>query len=138
MDDFHQQQESLLNSALNDLPRAPLPPDFIAQVMARVHAVQAPVPRAAAPIRFRLQFLDIALAGFWSLALGAIWLFVLWWAGLLPLSWLPQVQSALPTIAQPSLANPALLLAGAIIILLELILLGLVGMNVLGERPFPT
>jgi hypothetical protein len=139
MDEFNQQQNALLDSALNELAIAPLPPDFTNQVIANIHAANAhstqreAVP--AAPIRFRLQFLDIALALFWSLTLAVIWMITLWWAGLLRLDWLPQAQPSISFVEQLSLTNPSLLLAGIILLLLEMSLLGLVGLNLLGERP---
>jgi hypothetical protein len=139
MDEFNQQQNTLLDSALNDLAIAPLPPDFTNQVMANIHALtvhsaqREAVP--AAPIRFRLQFLDIALALFWSLALAVIWMITLWWTGLLRLDWLPQAQPNFSFVEQLPLINPSLLLAGIILLLLEMSLLGLVAVNLLGDRP---
>ena len=138
MNNFNQEQERLLENALNNLPLAPLPSGFTNRVMAAVQtgSRQAVPNGSSTPIRFRLQFLDIALALFWSLALAVIWLFVLWWAGLLQLPGLSPVLPIFPIIEQLSRINPTMLLGGAIIILLEMSLLGLVGLNVLGERPF--
>ncbi|NCF66448.1 MAG: hypothetical protein GWP61_10745 [Chloroflexi bacterium] len=142
MDEFNQQQDVLLDSALNELPIAPLPPDFAHQVMVNVRSTNAyPAQRtaeqiySATPIRFRLQFLDVSLALFWSLALLLVWAIVLWWTGLLRLNWLPQVQPIVSSIDPVAVANPVYLFAGIIIILLEISLLGLVGVNLLGERP---
>ena len=160
MDEFNQQHDALLDSALNELAITPLPPDFTNQVMANIHPAKCRrsvdrVPKTSAnlgkprpnahsahrhavpstPIRFRLQFLDIALALFWSLALAVIWIITLWWTGLLRLDWLPQAQPSFSFVEQLSLINPSFLLAGIILLLLEMSLLGLVGMNLLGERP---
>ena len=133
MDEFNQQQDHLLDSALNELPLAPLPSDFTRQVMAVVQPASQEVVTAV-PIRFRLQFLDIALAMFWSLALVFIWLATLWWTGLLRFDWLPQVQASFSFVEQLSPANPSFLLGGIILLLLEMCLLCLVGVNLLGER----
>ena len=142
MDEFNQQQDVLLDSALSELPIAPLPPDFAHQVMVNVRSTNAyPAQRtakqiySATPNRFRLQFLDVSLALFWSLALLLVWAIVLWWTGLLRLDWLPQVQPIVSSIDPVAVANPVYLFAGIIIILLEISLLGLVGVNLLGERP---
>lgn len=134
MDEFNQQQDALLESALNELPLVPLPPDFTRQIMAAVYAAQSEaVP--ATPIRFRLQFLDIALALFWSLALVFIWLTTLWWTGILHIDWLPEAQINVSLLNQLSLAYPTLLIGGIMLLLLEMCLLGLVGVNLFGEHP---
>lgn len=137
MDDFNQQEDTLLDSALNKLAISPLPPDFTHQVMAAVHLAntRSTQNNAAVPVRFRLQFLDVALALFWSLALAVVWIFVLWLTGILPVNWLPQAQSNFSLLDQLSPANPTLLLTGIILLLLEMSLLGLIGLNLLGERP---
>lgn len=137
MDDFNQQEDTLLDSALNKLTIAPLPHNFTNQVMAAVHSANAQTTQnnAAAPVRFRLQFLDVALALFWSLALAVVWIFVLWLTGVLPINWLPQMQTSFSIIDQLTMTNPALLLTGIILLLLEMSLLGLIGLNLLGERP---
>ena len=146
MDESNQQQNALLDSALNEMTIVPLPPDFTNQVIVNIHPAKCRKPRPNAhsayryavpstPIRFRLQFLDIALALFWSIALTFIWMIALWWTGLLRLDWLPQAQLSFSFVDQLSLTNPSLLLAGIILLLLEMSLLGLVGMNLLGERP---
>lgn len=137
MDEFNPHQDSLLNSALNKLPVAPLPPNFVAQVLEHVQAVQTttrlnlPTP----PIRFRLQFLDIALALFCSGILAIIWLIILWGTGNIQFNWLPTMQPNFTFIDQFSMLNPSLLVGGVILFLLEISLLGLVGLNLLGERP---
>jgi len=131
MDEFDQQQDALLDSALDELPLEPLPSDFTRRVMAGVHAVQREAMPAAS-IRFRLQFLDIALALFCSLALILIWLATLWWTGLLSLEWLPQAQAGLFLVEQLSLANASLLFSGIILLILEMSLLGLVGVSLFG------
>ncbi len=139
MDESNQRQDALLDSALNELLIAPLPPDFANQVMANIHladvhsAQRYAVP--STPIRFRLQFLDIALALFWSLVLTFIWMITLWWTGLLRFDWLPQAQISFSFVEQLSLTNPFLLVAGIILLLLEMSVLGLVGVNLLWERP---
>ena len=71
---------------------------------------------------------------FWSLTLAVVWIFVLWWTGVLRLDWLPQLQSSYSFIDQLAMTNPAYLLGGIILLLLEISVLGLVGMNLLGER----
>ena len=131
MDEFDQQQDALLDSALDELPLEPLPSDFTRRVMAGVHAVQREAMPAAS-IRFRLQFLDIALALFWSLALIFIWLATLWWTGLLSLEWLPQARADFSLVEQMPLTNASLLFAGIMLLLLEMSLLGLVGVNLFG------
>lgn len=142
MDDFNPQQDTLLDSALNELPMAPLPSGFTTQVMAAIQAEAAnPTARTARQtqpyptIRFRLQPLDVALALFWSLVLIVIWLTTLWWTGALTIDWLPPVQANFSLVEKLSFANPGLLLAGVILVILELSVLGLVGFNLLGERP---
>lgn len=139
MDEYNQLQDALLDSALNELPVSPLPPGFNAQVMAHIHAPNVPsTPRQAipsTPIHFRLQFLDIALAFFWSLTLIVICIAALWWTGLLQLDWLPQAQTSFSLVDQLGLTNASLLLTGIMLLLLEMCLLGLVGVNLLGERP---
>lgn len=135
MDDFNQQQDTLLDSALNQLPTAPLPPDFTRRVMVQIQSAAVPSRTAesytAAPIRFRLQFLDVALALFWSLALVAVWAFVLWWTEVLPLNLLPQPQLSFSIVDQLPLTISPLLMLGVILTILELTLLGLVGVNLL-------
>jgi hypothetical protein len=142
MDDFSQQQDAQLDSALNQLPIVPLPPDFTDQIMVNIrsataHSVQRHVVQNISfpPVRYRLQFLDIALALFWSLTLIFTWMIILWWMGILRLEWWPQVQPSFYFIDQLSMANPAYLLAGIIFLLLEMSLLGLVGVSLWGERP---
>jgi len=139
MDEFNQEHDALLDSALNELTIVPLPPDFTNQIMANVHAANAqPAQRYAVPaasIRYRLQFLDIALALFWSLVLVFIWMIALWWTGLIRLDWLPQVQHSFSFVEQLSLTNSSFLLVGIIVLLLEMCLLGLVAVNLFGERP---
>lgn len=139
MDEFNQQHDALLNSALNELPIVPLPPDFTNQVMANLLAQNAQTAQRdavlAVTIRYRLQFLDVALALFWSLALFFIWMIAFWWTGLIHLDWLPQTPHSFSFVEQVSLANPFLLLAGIIFLVLEMSLLGLLAVNLLGERP---
>ena len=134
MDEFNHRQDALLDHALDELPLAPLPADFTRDVMAAVQAAQREAA-ATAPIRFRLQFLDIALAVFWSAVLVFIWAFTLWWTGVLHLEWLPAAQAGFSLFDPLSAGNPALLLVGIMLLLLELCLLVLVGANLWGERP---
>jgi hypothetical protein len=134
MDEFDQRQDSLLNNALNELPLAPLPADFTKQVMRRIHLEQNEAG-SAAPVGFRLHFLDIVLALCWSLILVFIWLTTLWWAGLLRIDWLPEAGADIFFVEQLSLSNPSILLAGIMLLLLEMCVLGLVGLNLLGEQP---
>lgn len=133
MDELNRQQDALLGSALNELPLAPLPPEFTTQVMTTIHSAKREV-LSDAPIRFRLQFLDIALALFWSLVLAFVWTITLWWTGLLRLDWLPEAQASFSFVDQLVVTNPSLLLGGIMLLLLEMCLLGLVGVNLLGER----
>ena len=139
MDEFNKLQDALLDSALNKLPITPPPPDFTAQVMANIHSLNGRSAQTqtvpTTPIQFRLQFLDIALALFWSLTLIGIWITLLWWTGLLQPDWLPQMQAGFSLVDQLPLTNSSLLLAGIFLLLLEMSLLGLVGVNLLGERP---
>ena len=137
MDEFNEQQDALMDNALYKLAIVPLPPDFTRQVMANVQALQRHTNQrsASAPIRFRLQFLDIALALFWSSLIAVVWVFVLWLTGNLPFDSLLQIQQSFSIIEQLSLINPAVLLGGIILLLLEISLLGLIGVNLLGERP---
>lgn len=134
MDEFNPRQDTLLDRSLNELPFAPLPADFTRDVMAAVQAAQREAAPAT-PTRFRLQFLDIALAVFWSVVLAFIWAFTLWWTGVLHFKWLPAVQASFSLFDPLSAANPALLLGGIMLLLLELCLLVLVGVNLWGERP---
>ena len=139
MDEFNQQQEALLGGALNELAIAPLPLDFVNQVLANIHSANTFTPAAQAnsdtPVRFRLQFLDIALALFWSSTLAGLWMIILWWTGLLRLDWLPQAQLNFSLIDQLSNSNPAILIVLTILLLVEISFLGLLGWNLLGERP---
>ncbi len=138
MDEFNQ-QDALLDKALGNLPIAPLPPDFVNQVMATIETVDVAqsqsVNRSPSPIRFRLQFLDIVLALFWSAILAAVWLIILWWTGIMQLNWLPPIQSTFNFGEHLATLNPSLLIGGTLLFLLELSLLGLIGLNLLGERP---
>ena len=139
MDEFNQLQDALLDGALNELSITPPPPDFTAQVMANIHSLNGRSAQTqtvpTTPIQFRLQFLDIALALFWSLTLIVIWITSLWWTGLLQPDWLPQMQAGFSLVDQLPLTNSSFLLVGIFLLLLEMSLLGLVGVNLLGERP---
>ncbi|MDX1418105.1 MAG: hypothetical protein R3293_28140, partial [Candidatus Promineifilaceae bacterium] len=91
MNEFEQLQDEILAKALDEIPVASLPPGFIANVMANVHprAPQVSPNGTQRPTRFRLQFLDVALAVFWSLALLTVWGITLWWTGLFSPAWMP-------------------------------------------------
>ena len=56
-------RENLIDAALDTLPLAPTPPGFTARVMARLSPQPAPV--------FHLDFLDLALPGFFALCATA-------------------------------------------------------------------
>ena len=77
MDELNQHQNALIDTALDEYPLAPLPPGFINQVMRRVTAL----PLTAEPIRFRLQFLDLALSFFWAGILLLGLMLILWLTG---------------------------------------------------------
>lgn len=59
-------QNSVLEDALQTYPVAPMPRDITADVMARIQAIPAPRP-------FRLTGMDILLGIILSLCVGAVW-----------------------------------------------------------------
>lgn len=68
-------QDIVLEMMLTELPQAPLPPGFVANVMARVEH-EAEAKTAVVVPRFRLQFLDWALPTFIALFLGIVFVLV--------------------------------------------------------------
>ncbi len=130
MNNFQQEENTLLDNALNQLPLAPLPPGFTRQVM---NAIGQNAPA----VRFRLHFIDIALALFWAMVLAAVWLIVLWLTGILSPAWLSFESFSFKPGEQLALSNPSLLVGGSLLLLLEVSLLGLIGLNLLGDRLSP-
>lgn len=61
-----EQQDAILENALQTYPLAELPRDLTMDVMARLQSVPAPRP-------FRLTWNDLILAAVLSICLGAIW-----------------------------------------------------------------
>ncbi len=133
MDEYNQ-QDALLEKTLNQLPITPMPPDFVNQVMTRLDTVTA-AHQPTTPIRFRLQFLDVVLALFWSATLVFVWLIILWGTGMIQFAWLPSIQPSFAFLEHLSSLNPTILIGGTMLFLLEIGLLGLIGLNLLGERP---
>lgn len=127
MNSFDQEQDALLDNALNQLPLAPLPPGFSQQVMIAI-------AQSAPAVRFRLHFIDIVLAMFWALILAIIWLVVLWVSGIINPAWLPFETFSFKFSTQMTPYNPLLLIGGSILLLLEVSFLGLIGLNLLGDR----
>ena len=88
-----------LEESLHTLPLAPLPPGFVRQVMVQVAAQ----PQTAPP-RFRLQFLDVALA----LALGGFMILLLstavWYLEQSDAGWLPALMAQIGQMAQSETA----------------------------------
>ncbi len=77
-------QENWLDEALQSYPLADLPPGFVQRVMARVAAQ----PRTAVP-RFRLQFLDVAVALAWSSLFVLVLVGIFSYTGQIQVEWLP-------------------------------------------------
>jgi len=88
-----------LEESLHTLPLAPLPPGFVRQVMVQVAAQ----PQTAPP-RFRLQFLDVALA----LALGGFMILLLstavWYLEQSETGWLPALRAQIGQMGQSETA----------------------------------
>jgi hypothetical protein len=85
-----EQQEALIEAALNAYPLAPLPAGFVRATMARL------VP----PVRFRLSFLDVALPLVFALLIVTLFGLFVWLRGMLASTGLP-----LPVIETLPAAN---------------------------------
>ena len=69
---YSQEQDVVIEEALNRYELAPLPPSFVSQVMAQVEMAAVEFP----PVRFQLDFVDWAIPTF-AAAFTAVLLFIL-------------------------------------------------------------
>ncbi len=80
---MNEQTDTILETALTTVPLAPLPTGFMARTLRQLP------PRAIAVIRFRLEFLDMALPLAVGVFVAAILLVIGWYTGILSLDWFP-------------------------------------------------
>ena len=98
---MNEQTEALLDTALTTVPLAPLPDGFMARTLQRLP------PRAVPAIRFRLDFLDVALPVGIAVFAAAILLVICWSTGILALNWFPAPATplTLPSLTSLSLTT---------------------------------
>ena len=132
MNELNRRQEALIDTTLGDYPLAPLPLDFAEQVMARIDAAQ-PAPTA---IRFKLQFLDIALSLFLAIFVSLSLVLGLWLTGILDIVWLPNFQLNLAVTSLLNQGDLAWWRIGGALIVGEFVLAILVCVNLWGDRPY--
>ena len=80
---MNEQTDTILETALTTVPLAPLPAGFMARTLRQLP------PRAVPVIRFRLEFLDMALPLAIGVFAAAILLVMGWYTGILSLDWFP-------------------------------------------------
>jgi hypothetical protein len=130
MDEWDEQQrEVVVEAALDAYPLAPLPPDFVARLMARV----ARLPQWR-PEPFRLQWRDLLLPAVAAIFIYLLLSLTLWLIGR-EVAWLPETP-VLFSMDLDSLTTVGWLSIAVMIVAGEVGLLLLVSVSLWWDRPF--
>ncbi len=134
---MNEQTDVLLDTALTTVPLAPLSDGFMARTLRRLP------PRAVPVIRFRLDFLDVALPVGIAVFAAAILLVIGWSTGILALDWFPAPTNPLPLPPLTSLSLTTWAGIGVLVLAIEatLAMVGVLAYSLWGDAaatPFPS
>ena len=134
---MNEQTDVLLDTALTTVPLAPLPDGFMARTLRRLP------PRAVPVIRFRLDFLDVALPVGIAVFAAAILLVIGWSTGILALDWFPAPATPLTLPSLTSLSLTTWAGIGVLVLAIEatLAMVGVLAYSLWGDAaatPFPS
>ena len=129
MDELHEQAEIMIEAALNEYPLTPLPPHFVAEIMARV----ARLPQWR-PEPFRVGWRDLLLPGVTAVFIYLLLSLNLWLFGR-DVAWLPDMPTLL-SFDLNSFTTIGWFSIATMVLLGEVGLLLLLGMGLWWDRPF--